>query len=235
MLRILHVTDLHYHKPFYDWVMEQSKQYDVVCISGDLIGQEKFQSNLEDKHQQKNEITQWLERMTKPTFVCSGNHDVISDIESELNFNPDDFDSSIDDADTNDWSEEPVLVEKCTWLTNFSNKNIFSDNTIHSIKNIIFGVVPYNYNGSLSKYKNCHVLLHHEPPATTATAIQNTIDWGNTELYQAIKNHIISPNYVLCSHVHQPNKTRSKINKTDIYNPGASFLQNIPKHNILEI
>jgi Icc-related predicted phosphoesterase len=63
--------------------------------------------------------------------------------------------------------------------------------------------------------------------------MQDGADWGNSKLYQALKNKIISPDYVLCGHVHHPNKTSSRINKTVIFNPGADFTKKIPKHRIL--
>lgn len=233
MLRILHVTDLHCHKPFYEWVSELADQYDVVCISGDLIGDGTALLHDENKQAQQDFVIQWLEKMTKPIFVCSGNHDVITDDENDLHFNLDDFDSSIDDANTWEIDEEPVDIPRCTWLNGFRNENVYADNTIHTIKGITFGVVPYNYNDSLSKFKHCDVLLHHEPPATTPTAIQNELDWGNSELYQALKNNIISPDYILSGHVHHPDSTSSKVNKTVIYNPGADFTRNTPRHRIL--
>ena len=100
--------------------------------------------------------------MTKPVFVCSGNHDVINDIESDLTLSLEDFDSSIDEADSWDINDEPVDIVRCTWLNGFSHENVYADNTIHTIKGTIFGVVPYNYNDSLAQFTHCDVLLHHE-------------------------------------------------------------------------
>ena len=173
--------------------------------------------------------------MTKPVFVCSGNHDVITDDENDLHFNLEDFNNSIDETDTWEIDEEPVGIPRCTWLNGFRNENVYADNTIHTIKGITFGAVPYNYSDSLSKFKHCDVLLHHEPPATTPTAIQNELDWGNSELYQALMNNIISPDYILSGHVHHPDSTSSKVSKTVIYNPGADFTRNTPRHRIFDL
>ena len=233
MLKILHVTDLHSHKPFYKWVAEQSNQYDVICISGDLIGYTKHQIDDDTVFEQQQFVIQWLEAMIKPVFVCSGNHDVINSEESDLNFNLDDFDSGIDDTDNWEVNEEPVSAERCMWLNNFNNKNIYADNSIITIEGVTFGVVPYNYSGDMSQFKQCDILVHHEPPAKTNTAIQNGSDWGSEELYQALKTHVISPRFVLSGHVHHPNNKISTINRTTIYNPGADFSQNIPKHKVL--
>lgn len=38
-LTILHVTDLHFYKPYYQWILEQIGSFDVLCITGDLIGE----------------------------------------------------------------------------------------------------------------------------------------------------------------------------------------------------
>ena len=96
-------------------------------------------------------------------------------------------------------------------------------------------MVPYNNNNGLSRFNLCNILIHHEPPAHTATAIQQGEDFGNDELYYALKNKTISPDYVLCGHVHSPDKNRVSIHKTIICNPGASFNDTVPNKNELQI
>jgi len=174
--------------------------------------------------------------MVIPTFVCSGNHDASSDSYNLQNLNLNDFDSSIDDEDNIDmYEDDPFETERCTWLNNIANNNVFTDNCIQTIQGVTFGVVPYNNKNGLFQFESCHVLLHHEPPTHTATAIQEGEDFGNDELYYALKNRTISPDYVLCGHVHSPDKNRVSINKTIICNPGASFNYTIPNKNELQI
>jgi len=239
MLKILHVTDLHGHKPYYQWIHEQSENYDVICLTGDFVGSANHFSLQNNKNDQQIFVTKWLEKMTLPVFVCSGNHDVMTEVYNEQNFNLNDFDSNIDDADdyANPYSfdEELAEIERCTWLNSLSNKNIYADNAIHTIKRVTFGVIPYHYDGLLSRFIDCDILLHHEPPAKTATAIQEGEDFGNLKLYKALKDKLLSPDYVLSGHVHHPNSHSTKMYKTIIYNPGARFNSSIPNHKVLTL
>lgn len=234
MSRILHVSDLHSHKPFYQWILEQSNKYDILCISGDLIGsndQEYPQgltpNSLRSMDEQINFVLQWLEKLTKPTFICSGNHDVESDL-NELDFDLNCFTNNIDDIDEWEIDVDYYKGEACSWFSQIKNKKVYSDNAIETINGICFGVIPYQYSGSLERFKRCDIILHHEPPQKTQTAIQNGIDLGSYELYLALKSKEIVPKYLLCGHVHNPNQTEAKINLTRIYNPGIKFTQAIP-------
>lgn len=71
-MKILHVTDLHYHKPWFDWVLHRASDFDAVAISGDLLNL-FAPCPLEE---QGEWVSQWLERLPTATAVCSGNHDV---------------------------------------------------------------------------------------------------------------------------------------------------------------
>ena len=87
MLKILHITDLHGHQSFYEWVKAQSQHYDVFYISGDLIGNTpSMKTQLSTDFDQMHFVIQWLEQITIPVFICSGNHDVINGSSDELNF-----------------------------------------------------------------------------------------------------------------------------------------------------
>jgi len=70
-MKILHVTDLHGNVPWYHWLARESPNYDLVCISGDLI-------YLDDSApRQIAEIIKVLAKIRTPLAICSGNHDTI--------------------------------------------------------------------------------------------------------------------------------------------------------------
>ena len=236
MLKILHVTDLHYHKPYFDWILQQIDTIDVLCLTGDLIGIEHNNSDFVEKKEQILWVSQWLSQISKPTFLCSGNHD-----EENKLLNDDEllkFDSSIDDM-CSDWDLEnndlATHYEPDFWMNNIKNDLVFSDHSIRTIQNTTFGCAPYGEE-NLSKFYKCDVLLHHEPPDKTKTCEQqNGVMCGCFDLYLALKKELISPSYVLCGHVHKPKATKSLINKSIILNPGSDFRHTIPKHNIIKI
>lgn len=77
-MKILHATDLHFTKKWFDWIEQQQSNFDVCCITGDFL-----ESSKEETLQQQIEwITNWMKRFKKPLFVCSGNHD-IEELENE--------------------------------------------------------------------------------------------------------------------------------------------------------
>lgn len=71
-MKILHTTDLHFNKKWFDWIEQQQSSFDVCCITGDFL-----ESSKEETLQEQIEwITNWMKRFKKPLFVCSGNHDI---------------------------------------------------------------------------------------------------------------------------------------------------------------
>lgn len=77
-MKILHTTDLHFNKQWFEWLENQQDIYDVFCITGDFLEDSKDETLL----QQIEWITQWMQKFKKPLFICSGNHD-IEELENE--------------------------------------------------------------------------------------------------------------------------------------------------------
>ena len=71
-MKILHTTDLHFNKKWFDWIEQQQSTFDLFCISGDFLEDSKDETLSE----QIMWVTRWIEKFKKPLFVCSGNHDI---------------------------------------------------------------------------------------------------------------------------------------------------------------
>lgn len=70
-MKILHCSDLHYNQSWYAWVSTQQEHYDVICLTGDFL-------DTSIKIPIKEQIAWvrlWFATISKPIFVCSGNHD----------------------------------------------------------------------------------------------------------------------------------------------------------------
>lgn len=223
-MTILHVTDLHFYKPYYQWILEQVGNFDILCLTGDLIGEMRPTARI-NKTSQINWVSKWIEQLTMPTFICSGNHDVDGDNDDDLLLDLGDF--------INDVGCCPS-IDETFWLNKIKNPQVFTDNRIHTIRSITFGCVPY-YGYGLDEYSNCDVLLHHDPPDNSKTCIQAGCAFGSLELYQSLIMGIISPSYVLCGHVHRPLANEDKIRNSFVINPGASFGGNMPNHKYITI
>ena len=107
---------------------------------------------------------------------------------------------------------------------------------LSTIKNIKFACFPYIGADGYFEFDECDVLVTHMPPSNTKTSTdKNGNDWGDMDLYHAIKNKIIKPKIILCGHMHHPTKTLDKLNAVTIYNTGVDTKSKIPKHHIVEI
>lgn len=160
-----------------------------------------------DFEQQAEWVVTWMQRLDKQLFICSGNHDLDENAE-------------------------------CDWLIRIRSSKICVDNQAKVFNGIKFGCMPY-LGADLSYFYNCDVLLTHVPPKNTATSKSTVngqlLDWGDKNLYSALKHRIISPQYLLCGHVENPSARRDRLGCAEIINPGAHHNVSVPCHEILVI
>lgn len=69
-MKILHLTDLHFRRYWLDWAHDVAANYDLVCISGDLL--DMFAAT--PLREQIPIVTEWLRSLPAKAAVCSGNH-----------------------------------------------------------------------------------------------------------------------------------------------------------------
>jgi Icc-related predicted phosphoesterase len=77
MMNILALADLHFHRPWYDWVLREAalERWDLVLVAGDLLDQFHRRCGMAE---QVAYHLEWFERMAatgQPLAVCAGNHD----------------------------------------------------------------------------------------------------------------------------------------------------------------
>jgi len=72
-MRILHVTDFHFHKAFYGWLEEAAQGYDLVCFTGDFL--ERYAGVSLPLLAQADWIEGWLKHFPSPLIGCLGDHD----------------------------------------------------------------------------------------------------------------------------------------------------------------
>jgi DNA repair exonuclease SbcCD nuclease subunit len=74
-MRLLHVSDLHAKDHWYRWLAKESRSYDMVCITGDLLDAAEGQPPLD----QIQMVATHLRSIVVPMAICSGNHDAQDD------------------------------------------------------------------------------------------------------------------------------------------------------------
>ena len=70
-MRILHLSDLHAHLGWYSWLRHEAAAFDLVCLTGDLVGRWRDP----ELGRQIDEVVARLTDLSAPLAVCSGNHD----------------------------------------------------------------------------------------------------------------------------------------------------------------
>ncbi len=70
-MNILHCSDLHFNLSWYEWVYAQQASYDALCLTGDFLDT-ALKIPIQE---QVLWVRSWLATISKPIFVCSGNHD----------------------------------------------------------------------------------------------------------------------------------------------------------------
>ena len=157
--------------------------------------------------QQTEWVSNWMVHLDKQVFICSGNHDLDEFVE-------------------------------CEWISELKSPKICTDGQKKTFEGITFGCIPY-LGADLSDFHDCDVLLTHVPPYKTVTSQSMDAgrlkDWGDQELYNALKGQIITPRYILCGHVENPIAEKDCKFGVEIINPGAEHHSSIPNHEIIAI
>ncbi|CAG19292.1 metallophosphoesterase family protein [Photobacterium profundum] len=223
-LKILHLSDLHFNTGVCDWVL-QGADADIICISGDLFDDSRH-CRLTTK-QQIDWYLRWLDQITVPVFICSGNHDV----EENLCLDDDWLLNDLTDLDefTVDFPEPPIRVNLVSEL---SSDNVFIDGSISEYKGYRIGCVGYE-SPNLRPFKDCDIVLHHVPPSNTPVAKQGGRDWGCHELRAALDCGELAPKVLLCGHVHKPQKSKAIVKRTQVINGGSSNIEKLNNQSLI--
>lgn len=115
-------------------------------------------------------------------------------------------------------------LAECEWIEKLSKPFVFTDNSIWTHKKITFGVIPY-IGAQYNKFSKCDVILNHLPPSNTKTSQRCGTDFGDDELYFSITQGALSPKYIFCGHVHNPDEEMDSIKDTTIINASSRLFR----------
>lgn len=71
-MTVLHVTDFHFNKPWFDWLLDSAPAHDLLVMSGDLLDR----SHPTPHRRQIDWVSGWFKDFPGPLCVCSGDHDL---------------------------------------------------------------------------------------------------------------------------------------------------------------
>lgn len=69
---MLHVSDIHAHSAWLEWLVKVSSRYGLICITGDTFNLGAIDT---DPAEQIGKVVPYLKRIRAPLAIVSGNHD----------------------------------------------------------------------------------------------------------------------------------------------------------------
>jgi Icc-related predicted phosphoesterase len=97
-MTILHVTDFHFNKRWFDWLLHRAPAHDLVVMSGDMLDLTAATPH----GRQIAWVSDWLNDFPRPISVCSGNHDL-------------------------EWDSAADRWTPAYWLRRIDNPNVWTD------------------------------------------------------------------------------------------------------------
>lgn len=97
-MTILHVSDFHYNKAWFDWLLNDAPPHDVVAMAGDMLDL----TSPTPHNEQIAWVTAWLKEYPGAMVVCSGFHDL-------------------------EWSDDSERWTPAYWLRNIGNPRVWTD------------------------------------------------------------------------------------------------------------
>jgi len=205
-MRILHVADIHYRLDWFDWIGQQTGNYDVLVVAGDLLNMFPHEST--PLHKQARVVVDWLRALDKPAVVCTGNHDI--------------------------WLTEPRIspdvFAEGGWLRLCKRAGLVVDGQDANFYGERFAAVKW---GEADWPDGASIVVCHAPPSETRVSINaEGVGWGDFEI--AMRIHEKCPKYVLSGHVHDPMEWVTLEGASYCFNPGCDCAAREPNHIIID-
>ena len=254
-MKILLVSDFHFHKPWFHWLTKTAPAYDLVCLAGDLL--DAFNNDIGVGTQIVWLLKEWKPlylRTGVPLAISSGNHDFNSTAIQNNCFGYVEGEAELLDRIANHHAWMELLA--CDNSQNAAQIITDQRNQILLMKDgtpIVISTIPDNFYGdnktSLTQQRlwkeaasikrrlsNEHqknvfwVVLNHQPPRNCK------IESGFGCPLTTSRVQYLQPDFVFCGHEHMApywpeNSFMDKIGKSLCFNAGQCLHPNrIPTH-----
>jgi len=200
-MTILHVTDFHFNRRWFNWLLSTAGTHDVVVMSGDMLDL----SVATPARRQIEWVSDWLDEFPSPLFVCSGNHDL-------------------------EWNSESEHWAPAYWLRDVTNPHVFTDGQrvrLDGLNFLSLGVTMRPKGGEADVW-----VVHAAPRGTLVTKRANGADAGDPDLVYPARR--AAPRLVLSGHVHTPLAWREQRDGTLFLNPGRCAYGPVPNHIVVQ-
>lgn len=205
-MRILHVTDLHFRKPWFHWLNQQARTVDVVVSSGDWVN-----ARANGLHDQAKWVRNWIGHFPGRLAGCTGNHDWWISAE-----------------DVRD------VYAEGGWLQMSNRPRALLDRS-GDILGTRFHCRPWN-SDLADTFVGPDVIVTHAPPAAYpigASRGSTREDFRGQDALDAASS-LTAGGLLFCGHVHQPRRWCCKIVDAWCFNAGVDDSSDIPNHIIVD-
>ncbi|MFZ5496516.1 MAG: metallophosphoesterase family protein [Verrucomicrobiota bacterium] len=206
-MRILHVTDFHFRRPWFEWLARRAPEFDLCCFTGDWL--DMFPSAKVGLHEQSRWVRAWLKDFPIRLYGCTGNHDW---------WQPSEF------ANDND--------ALGGWLRKARRSLVAVDGASELHDGYHFVCCPWA-GAPQAPGPAPAIVLVHAPPLRSPVASDSGWEAGDPDVADAIPR-LPPHSLLLCGHVHQPARWCVRIGSTWCFNPGVDFSATVPNHIIID-
>jgi Icc-related predicted phosphoesterase len=235
-VKILLTADLHFHWPWFEWLLVESERFDLVCIAGDLLDMNRPEGLLP----QMIQVYEWMQRLAKRPVaiaICSGNHDFppqVPLVAPGVAIPKEKLPIAQAYARHQCWLQ--ALKMQPTTLADRDTKIIRSKTG----EALTVTALPYRADGRIEigvTASNPWMVLHHEPPAQTKLAEPKT---GSSQFALFVAR--VQPMWAVSGHVHftpgYENLFYQRIGKTVAFNcrqaAPTAVLPDTPNYVVLD-
>jgi Icc-related predicted phosphoesterase len=216
-MKLLLTADLHHRRAWFDWLLEQARDYDLIGIAGDLL--DMFSGV--PRPVQADDVQRFLRNLASLTrvAVCSGNHDAIGPVVPRM--------------------RGPVSK----WLVELDPvRELISDGRTEAVGELVVTTVPYYADpqekavwldrGRRVRSGRKWLVLHHEPPVSGGTVTPEA-----AQALALVRRY--QPDYWLCGHLHdlpaQLGTWRHEVGAALVLTPGQRFQALWPNHVTVDL
>lgn len=206
-MRILHVTDFHFRRPWFAWLAARAGDYDAICFTGDL--RDLFPNAPTGLSEQIRWTRDWLQKFPGRLHLCSGNHDW--------------------------WLPDGRMAEgdpQGGWLRQTVRPGILVDGTSELFAGYRFICCPA-VGIPAAPGPEPAVVLVHTPPLGTPVSLDLGREAGNPEVTAAVFK-LPEGSLVLSGHVHDPQRWCHRLGPAWCFNPGVDFSAAEPNHLVID-
>lgn len=203
-MKILHVTDLHFHPKWLAWLAENADRFDACCVSGDWIN--RYDTCKINPRKQAKEINAFIGAFPGKLFTCTGEHDW--------------------------WPQNrrnTDLDAEGQWLQRARRPGVTVDGMTEEFNGYTFICSPWARYPETRKTSPILAVVH-APPEGTPLAIGLGHEIGDANVLEAAKL-LPRGSLLLSGHVHDPSRWCAQVGDVWCFNPGvAKVSAAVPNH-----